>query len=784
MYSVHLSKLENNSFSLSIFTKTRRSTAYRTRGSYNQKNNRLISREIAPRISFYRFLFGTPDMTSNRRFAQYVERVQESLAIFSLPDRRAKTFLRKSDPIAGYKPSFLVFEILINDQPRNAIRPVRMFDPHVSEQLLEGFTVESAMGDVERLAANAQFLRECGRPIDWQNVDWTVDDDPVGKFSTLAAELQFVFDVRDRLLGNLNQPERALNALEQSIPPIDVEGNREDLEKVRDTLKKLVRRYEREYIPTNLAASGLIYEAWKTGKLQPFGNPESDEDKFNKLIDGLFVYTEEGSNAQPLHDMARNLGVDYLTDLGVSLLDSGEVWAKVPPQPWFTCVESSLIYRNLIVETPPDTYVIHFPLVIDNYRFVGFCYLYATIKQGQEPSDIFVDSKYPKFYYAIQAVSETLRFSLRADALAKVEACLDRGEEDTDAIFAEVIQNYVVCFDVASKEGGSANSTKQDPLNNTILYEGHGVKIYGPSWVSDSHKKLLSDEIDGASEQLGFYSIPGLYQDVNDRIEHSRREREQGLARGMERQSNIFSHQAAGLVAEVWCDPEISRLADQSQGCLWQLKTLVDLWGNFNIEANLSLSEGSRDFPERWRQMNSYDLLIQLVDIAIGHALRRATYQRPGGNSIDRAARRKAFELGQTEDPIAAFKAWVGLEILAEGPERPVWLDYRGFVVCFHHSFWQAAFHGFRSRCSSQESAQDSDCYVRIAVDDACVHISNRKVPGEDAQDASRDGNFYKERLVARLEEYFKITGPREKENIANEWEVIIEFREQVRSLF
>lgn len=721
-------------------------------------------------------------MTSNPRFAKYVEQVQQNLALFSISDKQAKTYLRKSDEIADYSPVFLVFEILINDGVTGSAETIRKFDPHVSEKLLKKFTLETAARDIEILDANNQFLKEKGKEVDWENITWSLPDhdksDNKDEFLSLHQEMREIFKIHQKIRGEHENHETSLAALEKAAPEVNVRRHESDLRKVRDTLKKLVKRYEKQYIPSNLAASGLIYEAWKLGKLQSLGNPEKDKRAFDCLLDALFVHIERGSATEPLPAMAHNLGVEYLQELGVSKLDSGETWEKVPADPWFTCVESSLIYKHLITQTPPDTYVIHFPLILDNYRFVGFCYIYATVGESQEPIEIFDQKKYPKLYYALQSVSETLRFSLRADALDRVNEGLESGERDPETLFLAAVKDYVVCFDVVSTKEGAVSNQKRDSLNRQLLYIDHGVAIYGPKWVKHEHKEILKEELSRPnSNDLGNSdsSIGGLYEDVLLRIDRFQRQREQGQAT----QASILSHQSAGLISEVWCDENMQSLKPQSQGCLWQLKTLIDMWGNFDLEPKATLNKGPQDYPVFWKDLTDEQLLDALIEVGIGHALRRATYRRSGAQNVRIAekVRRKALEMRRHPNRTERFREWVVLDISKPTESYSDWMGSRGFVLCFHHCFWQAAYHGFLAKCQAEDSEQSSQWFVQIEIENNRTNIKNRKTRelSEALSDerTARDRNFY-DYLSARIDQSFLIEGPTPVESATDLWQTII----------
>ncbi|MEM7064349.1 MAG: hypothetical protein AAF572_14435 [Cyanobacteria bacterium P01_B01_bin.77] len=693
-------------------------------------------------------------MTSNPRFAQYVDRVQENLAAFSLSDKQAEDSLIKGGSVEQSDSKFVVFEILVNDNTERDSRLIRKFEPHVSSKLSEGFTPRSSARAIERLDANTEYL-----DFQWNSIDWSTKELAQGEFANLDNEIDGLFALHKEMQGEHHHSGRSLDELEREISAANVDEYQSELNDATITLKQLIKIYEREKLPTNLAASALIYEAWNLGRLQALSSSSNkNECNFESLLDALFVHIKENSNEDPLIKMAQNIGASHLSMPGKSCLKNGAKWIKRPEELWISCVENALIHALILESTPSDTYIIHFPLIIDEYRFVGFCYLIARIKNKDDLADIFTRSKYVKFFRLIQSVSETLRLSLRDDALDNVTKCLNNGEKNLDRIFLRVVKDYFVCFDVVQDDGLVVNAERKNSLNTETLYCDHSIKIYGPEWISKKHKRLLCEELDGRGDQSLAYAVPGLYQEVKNRIEQFQRDRSQAKAD----QAGIFSHQAAGLVAEVWCDPHMGDLRLQSQGCLWQLKTLIDLWGNFDLEEDILLDEGPQDFPADWISVTGEKLLGYLIDTAITHALRRATYRRSGEDHIlNEESRRKAFDIKRNANRVKAFKDWVGLDIVKTDP-YPEWVNYRGFVICFHHCFWQSAFHGFRASCGSEYAS--NKCFVRVEVTNAAVIVSNRKIPDTSetysSSPTTRDAEFYTENLHGRLEK-FKIDGPK-----------------------
>jgi hypothetical protein len=92
----------------------------------------------------------------------------------------------------------------------------------------------------------------------------------------------------------------------------------------------------------------------------------------------------------------------------------------------------------------------------------------------------------------------------------------------------------------------------------------------------------------------------------------------------------------------------------------------------------------------------------------------------------------------------------------------PEWANYKGFVLCFHHAFWQAAYHGFRAKCRGYEPLKESGtAFVQVELEDNKVHILNVAVPvaPEQVGKPSRDATFFDD-LNARLEGNFVVEMP------------------------
>ncbi|MUG96968.1 hypothetical protein F7734_33375 [Scytonema sp. UIC 10036] len=682
-----------------------------------------------------------------------------------MSDTDAANYVTLSEPSKTYKPKFLIFETLFNcrceENGKTIIR--RRFDPQVSDKLLDAYQPESFLEDLKRLYENAEYLS-----LDWQSVRWASRESDKLGLSDLGTEMKLLSEIYDTKVQHLKPGEL----------PSD-----KDLQEIERIIRKLIQRYEVEYIPTNFGASAIIYEAWKLGKLFPLGDPQEDRERFFRVINGLFIQEKSIRTNNLLLEISQNLGLDHLAELEISQLKNGKTWTRKlsddPHHRWFACVEQSLVhkikYSNYQRQDISDRYLIHYPLVIDTYWFAGFAYLYAkddsrTVANPlQKKPEIFDKKKYCKIYNVIQTVSETLKFSLRFDALSRVEERLKQQLSFED-LFLETVKDYFVCFNV-SKTGEKANTSA---TSNTLVYRKYGIDIYAPEWLSNKHKELIRQELDGEMQIVGV-RIPGLYEE----LQAKKHETEKIQMRGREEQSRQIAHQAAGLVAEVWDDPVRRQLEQRKKASLWQLKSLVDVWGNFNLNPNKNISEDPEpDFPE-WETLTDKRVFQELIDISLCHALRRATYTRTSEEitdvetqEADRNTVDRAIEiLMNSEEPTAVFRDEVfgaSTEEAIEWIDRecPSWLRCRGFAICFHHCFWQAAYHAFRAKYAAQPSP-----YLRVQVNQKQVIIKNRKEFNKMPYgEQPRDAIFFKS-LTKRMQGVFEIAGPEMKDGF---WHTII----------
>ncbi|MBD2254444.1 hypothetical protein [Nostoc parmelioides] len=693
-------------------------------------------------------------MASNPYFVSYVESVQESLAVFSMRDTDAANYVISSGQTNIYKPKFLIFENLFNhvfeENGKTIIR--RKFDPKVSDKLLSIHQPKLFLEDLKRLYENAKNMG-----VDWQSVKWKSQESDQLNLSDLGEEMKILSEIYETRVRNLKTEE---------LP------SEQDLQDIKRIINKLIQRYEIEYIPTNFGASAIIYEAWKLGRFFSLNNQEGNKKLFISILNGLFIQEKRVHTDSLLLEMSQRLGLEHLAEIEKSCLTNNKIWTKKlsedPHHKWFACVEQSLIHKVKFSEDKrkniSNRYLIHYPLIIDTYWFAGLAYLYAKDDSKRisntlyKKPEIFDKKKYCKIYNVIQTVSETLKLSLRFDALSKAEEKFQQQLSFED-LFLETVKDYFVCFNV-SKTGEKANTSA---TNKKLIYCNYGIDIYGPEWLSDKHQELIRQELDG-NRQVAGVQIPGLYED----LQAKKHEKEKIQMQGREEQSRQIAHQAAGLVAEVWDDPVRKQLEPRKKASLWQLKSLVDIWGNFDLQPNKNISEyPDPDFPE-WETLTNQEVFQELINISLCHALRRATYTRtseeitnPETQEADRKTVDRAIEISMSsEKSIDLFRN----EVFGLSTEKaiewldgdcPSWLRHRGFAICFHHCFWQAAYHAFRAKCANQPSP-----YLYIQVNQKQVIIKNRKEFNKMFHGQQPRDVIFFDSLTKRMQDVFDIQGP------------------------
>jgi hypothetical protein len=702
-------------------------------------------------------------MTSNPNFADYVECVQENLAVFSLPDEVAKKYLRESKPLAIYNPRPISFEILFNERGE-AGSLARKFDPHISDRLFEQSQLSTCLIDLKRFydyANNrAGIPKQENNPevADLTQLNWSVPEH--------VSSDEYLSQTTKDSLKQLPQSIRDLGQLYDRLKEVNPEGIKQrekdnlplapqlkqDLENTKKILINILKRYEVEYFPTNLGTAALVYEAWKEGKLIPLGNPEEDEKTFDSLIAGLFISAGGKGYETLLEDMATSLGLK-VRHVGNDKFRNEKPWIRnIEGLEWLPCVESALIHRvEKVLTDNTFRYLIHYPLIIDDYWFAGIAMIYSDLNfdpgEGDIP-EIFNSKKYAKIYNTIKTVSDTLKLSLREDALKKAEQKLRDGDPLKD-VFLEVVRDYFVCFNV--RRIGEPNDSL---VLTEVVYEDPDIQIYGPRWLKDEKLQakldLIRNEIEGYD--VGVRRVPGLRKTVTDLASAIQKEQE----KGQDRQARKFSHQAAGLMQTVRRDRGVQDLEQNTRASLWHLDTLIQIWGTLDLEPHTPIT--ASDFPE-WRGDPVTEIMAKLVNFSLEHALGRAEFLRSDAQPVDRQVQKVARQLLNQENPVDAFKQELGLA--APLCDWPDWAINRGFVLCFHHVFWQAAYHGLRAKCGlAAPLAGSSLSYVQVFLNGNEVQVINAALPLlEEPLQPFRDAAFFED-VNDRLNKYFTIRVP------------------------
>jgi hypothetical protein len=356
-----------------------------------------------------------PEQHMGLAIATFVERVQEHLAIFSIPDEAVGDYLQPT-ATTQYEPKSLVFEFLVNDHTTERAVPARRFELHVSERLMQTAyrQPQKVLDDLHRLYDNAARAG-----VDWQQVQWDTPLAIAKGLSGLAVDMQRLDAIYQRSQSGVNLSEP-------------------DLKETATTLQKLVKRWEIECIPTNFSANALIYEAWKLGNLLPLSRFDYTNATHKKLLDGLFIARTKERTATLLEQMPADLGLnvrridqDFLSN---SMLWTRKLYPDTYPENgrmWFSCVEFSLIHRALMHQKEPvDRYLIHYPLIIDDYWFAGFAYVYAEWDDATlvQTPELFDRRKYLKFNKVIQAIADALKISRKRDALLRAATLVTQGK--------------------------------------------------------------------------------------------------------------------------------------------------------------------------------------------------------------------------------------------------------------------------------------------------------------------------------------------------------------------
>ncbi len=273
-------------------------------------------------------------------------------------------------------------------------------------------------------------------------------------------------------------------------------GNRVGRKKAQQDLSA----YQECEISTQWRASGLMYQAWKQGLLRPIYFPQADGagnglSEANQILAGLFLMScdeTSSSGCAPSDEfltevIAKALGLGQ--QFGKKCFADGSQWfladspdAIIGKLEWkeFNAIEFDLVHRVNPNELK-NFCLIHYPLVIDGYWFVGFAYLLKNLDDPKfaPGAELFLPGKYAKCLAILhKAVASPLKLALRERAFSGIEW---RGSRDK--ILLEVARRHFVCFDV-----------KPQPINDCpehlVCLHQDGISIYSPRQIFGDHKQI------------------------------------------------------------------------------------------------------------------------------------------------------------------------------------------------------------------------------------------------------------------------------------------------------
>src|SRR6185436_15810621 len=172
-----------------------------------------------------------------------------------------------------------------------------------------------------------------------------------------------------------------------------------------------------------------------------------------------------------------------------------------------------------------------------------------------------------------------------------------------------------------------------------------------------------------------------------------------------------------------------------------------------------SIFEGNEALTH-WKGLSHQELLDRIIDLGLHQALQRADKDRDPKDIVGKKLQQLLNIFWDID--ICETRKEIGLEIDGEPQD---WVVSRGFVWCFHHCFWQSAYHALRALANDQRGP-----YLRIVFDNNEVAIINRAESntGKKYKGTVKDRSFF-DRLEERIEHCFKIEGPDQKKD--DEWQ-------------
>jgi hypothetical protein len=279
------------------------------------------------------------------------------------------------------------------------------------------------------------------------------------------------------------------------------ESNEKSTQKRKDLINACIDKYRNMHVPTNIGATALIYEAWYNGTLDK--QYYCEEKNYTRLINALFLEKNQNQNTKAiLEKMANNLGINNIKNLDEYDLTSCNQRWKQDLDIDFAWIEYSLIHQLIPEKT--NFLLVHYPLIIDDYFFVGVAYtskiitylsrIEAFTKISDTP-EIYDPKKYAKMCVLINAEMYLIKEIRKKEIVEEIwkEYSDNNDEKLLERLLIKATRKLFTCFDVFCQDKDDS-----DLDSEFLILSSNGVKIYGPSWIkakNSDYTKKLSEEI-------------------------------------------------------------------------------------------------------------------------------------------------------------------------------------------------------------------------------------------------------------------------------------------------
>lgn len=484
------------------------------------------------------------------RLPDYVKDVQLSLIPFAVDDEQSVSIKDHVD-----KATFLIFELL-ELSPRKR----RIFKAHISNDLL--------LPDLNSFGALEVYNRKLKRLFD--------------NDSSFYSDLK----TKGYLPKGIELPE---GWQEWTAPKI-----------ARKVLDRLLTKYKNTPISPNLGTTAVVYQAWKQGIFHDFWQAGRRKKKFTDLIDlvrgTLFSdnhsVSDEKKLIELLNEMARrfSLKATDLTNGKTKIAQvnancsfdgkNGEAWALSTNDKDFFSIELSLIHKIHYAiyqgsngkrkANDKKYYLVHYPLVLDNYWFTGFGYYLAEKSIDTNKAELFEINKYYKF---LDLLNETFGIPLKNALRSRVLNNVDWKEPITVGMLLHFLRQYFACFDfreIASKARTSIRNkgivydvkkfqkkiADKKPFRLREL-EDVKIAVSVPVWVEDNYQEQLKAEITSFLQEIN-----RLKNDAESIKEIT--EKHGSRASGVSIMSRNLSHNDGSHVISHW-NSEIGKILEQDK---------------------------------------------------------------------------------------------------------------------------------------------------------------------------------------------------------------------------